>query len=516
MINKCTVCQLFLALLFLLSCQGVAQQSNMTPDTRVYYSVFVQSFYDSNGDGIGDIPGLTSKLDYLKDLGIGGLWLLPVHPSPTYHKYDVSDYYSIHPDYGTLEDYRTLVREAHKRNITILLDLVINHTSNRVEWFREASKGPRSPYRDYYIWSNKKTDFDAEPFHWHLVRNDKGEQMDGPRYYGFFWWEMPDLNYDSPGVRKEMIKIATFWLKDVGIDGFRLDAAKYIYPENQVQKTLDWWREFGTEVRKIKKDAFIVGEVFGPGKEIAPFLNNRMTACFNFQLADSIRISLQEEKDHYILQTWWQIKDTYESQNRNYQDALFLSNHDINRIMTDIGNNTQKAKVAASILLTLPGNPFIYYGEEIGMLGEKPDEFIREPFLWNMTGEDKGQTRWEIPYSSKPGTMKPLVYQADDPESLYRHYKSLIQLRNHSEALRSGAFQPLRLVGRSVLGFIRTTQAETIMVLINITVQYQKIQAAPGISGFSKVYGTHSVFKSGSGTISLQPYATFILKQKRN
>lgn len=514
MIKKSAAYLLVLASLCILCSPGVAQQSNMTPDTRVYYSVFVQSFYDSNGDGIGDIPGLTSKLDYLKDLGISGLWLLPVHPSPTYHKYDISDYYSIHPDYGTLEDYRTFVREAHKRGMTVLLDLVINHTSNRIEWFRQASEGPRNPYRDYYIWSNKKADFDAEPFHWHPVRNDQGEKTDGPRYYGFFWWEMPDLNYDSPKVRQEIFKIVSFWLADIGIDGFRLDAAKYIYPENQINKTLDWWREFGTEVRKIKKDAIIIGEVFGPAKEIAPFLNNRMTACFNLQLADSIRISLQEEKDHYILQTWWQIKDTYESQNRNYQDAIFLSNHDINRIMTDVGNKTGRAKVAASILMTLPGNPFMYYGEEIGMLGEKPDEFIREPFLWNIEGEDKGQTRWEIPYCSKSGTLKPLAYQTEDPQSLYNHYKNLIQVRNNSVALRSGAFQPLRLDGRSVLGFIRVAQNETIMVLINITGQYQKITAAPGIADFKVLYGTDAIFKSGGGSIYLQPYATFILKRK--
>ena len=224
-----------------------------TPPTRVYYSVFVQSFYDSNGDGIGDIPGLVTKLDYLKDLGVRGLWLLPVHPSPSYHKYDITDYYSIHPDYGTLDDYKTLVEEAHKRNMVVLLDLVINHTSNLNPWFQEASKGPANRYRDYYIWSDNPDDFKAEPFHWHSLRDPNGKPMAGSKYYGFFWWEMPDLNFENHEVRREIFKIASFWMKDVGVDGFRLDAAKYIYPENQPEKNIQWWKEFRDEAQKIKK-----------------------------------------------------------------------------------------------------------------------------------------------------------------------------------------------------------------------------------------------------------------------
>ncbi|MDD4645648.1 MAG: alpha-amylase family glycosyl hydrolase [Bacteroidales bacterium] len=483
------------------------------PSTRVYYSVFVQSFCDSNGDGIGDIPGLTSKLDYLKDLGIQGLWLLPVHPSPSYHKYDVTDYYSIHPDYGTLDDYKTLVKEAHKRNMVILLDLVINHTSNRISWFQEASKRPSNPYRDYYVWSDKKADFVAEPFHWHAVRDAQGKQKSGPKYYGFFWWEMPDLNFDSQKVRQEMHKIASFWLKDIGIDGFRLDAAKYIYPENETEKNVQWWNEFRQEALKINDQVIMVGEVWGPAKEIAPYLKKGMTACFNFQLADSIRISLKEEKDHYVLQTWWQIRDTYVQENPSYSDAIFLSNHDINRIMTDIGNKTAKAKVAAALLLTLPGNPFIYYGEEIGMLGEKPDEFIREPFLWNMEGEDKGQTHWEIPYTSTSQTVKPLKYQLEDPTSLYYFYKHLISVRNNSNALGKGFFDPFIQNNRKVIGFYRGYGRERMLILINLSKDIQRIDSPSEITEYKQLTGTHDVFKSGGGAIYLQPYAVFVLSK---
>jgi len=484
-----------------------------TPPTKVFYSVFIQSFYDSNGDGIGDIRGLISKLDYLKDLGVQGLWLLPVHPSPSYHKYDVSDYYAIHKDYGTLDDYKLLLKEAHKRNMIVLLDLVINHTSNQIKWFKEAVSDPTGKYRNYYVWSDNKADFTAEPFHWHAVRDSKGKQLAGPKYYGFFWWEMPDLNFDNPEVRQEIFNISTFWLKDIGVDGFRIDAARYIYPENQQDKTIQWWQEFREQAQKIKKDVIIVGEVWGPAKEIAPYLKGGMTSCFNFQLADSIRLSLQEEKDHYILQTWWQIRDIYKKQNNSYEDAIFLSNHDMNRIMSDIGNKTDKGKVAASILLTLPGNPFVYYGEEIGMLGVKPDEYIREPFLWNIEGEDKGQTSWERPYQSTSQTVKPLIFQVDDPKSLYHFYQKLINLRDKSEPLNRGSFQPFIQDNRQVIGFYRGFQTETVLVLINLSKEIQRIVSPPGIQDYQMLLGTHEVFKAGGGAIYLQPYSVFILNK---
>jgi alpha-amylase len=506
---------LLLLLFFTLSSPVMLAQeiTPVTPPTRVYYSVFVQSFYDDNGDGIGDLRGLTSKLDYLKDLGIQGLWLLPVHPSPTYHKYDVTDYYSIHPDYGTLNDYRNLVREAHKRGMVILLDLVINHTSNRIKWFQEAAASPASKYRDYYIWSSDTADFKAEPFHWHSVRDKKGKQLPGPKYYGFFWWEMPDLNYENREVREEIFRIASFWLKDIGVDGFRIDAARYIYPDDQAEKKYQWWNEFRQEAEKIRKDVIIIGEVWSPAKEIAPYLNNGMTACFNFQLADSIRISLQDEKDHYVLQTWWQIRDTYLKHKQDFEDAILLSNHDINRIMTDIGNKTPKAKVAAALLLTLPGNPFIYYGEEIGMLGEKPDEYIREPFLWNMEGADRGQTSWEKPYASNSQTVKPLKYQLEDPKSLYYYYRELLTLRNSNLPLNRGTFQPFIQDNRKVIAFYRGYDQEKFLIIINLSKDLQRIEAPEGLADYTMVSGTHTVFKGGQASLFLQPYAVFILRK---
>ena len=240
-----------------------------------------------------------------------------------------------------------------------------------------------------------------------------------------------------------------------------------------------------------------------------------MTACFNFQLADSIRLSLQEETDHYILQTWWQIRDLYKKQNNFYEDAIFLSNHDMNRIMTDIGNKTDKGKVAATLLLTLPGNPFIYYGEEIGMLGQKPDEYIREPFLWNVEGEDKGQTTWEKPFQSTSQTVKPLRYQLEDPKSLYVFYKKLINLRNSSMALSQGSFQPVIQMNPKVIAYYRALGDESVLIMMNLSKEVQRLESPKGMEEYSMLLGTHEVFKSGIGAIYLQPYSVFILNKTK-
>lgn len=484
------------------------------PDSRVYYSVFVQSFYDSNNDGIGDIKGLISKLDYIKDLGAGGIWLLPVHPSPSYHKYDISDYYGIHPDYGTLQDYKDLVEEAHKRDLNVLLDLVVNHTSNRHPWFEKAAKDPKSKYRDYFIWSDSQEEFDKEPYHWHQVRDDEGNKLEGERYYGFFWWEMPDWNFDNKAVRKEFGKIGKFWLDEIGVDGFRLDAIKYVYPENRLKDNLEWWSDFRKSLGKENQSDFIVAEIWGGSDEVAPYLSNGISAGFNFELADTIVKSLKDGINYNIAETAQKIKERFLAENAEAEDAIFLTNHDMDRIMTQVEGNELKAKIGATLLFTLPGNPFIYYGEEIGMKGEKPDEFIREPFLWNIEGEDSGQTSWEIPFSSTSNTVKPLEFQKNTERSLYNTYKELIHLRNENTALNKGAFSVLNTNNKSIVAYFRFSQTETILVFINLGDSMQRISAIPDIQSFETIYGTHPVFKGGPKGIALQPESAFILKRK--
>ncbi len=479
-------------------------------DTRVFYSVFVQSFYDSDNDGIGDIPGLTSKLQYLKELGIGGLWLLPVHPSPSYHKYDVEDYYDIHKDYGSLKDYKKLVKKAHELDIIIILDLVANHTSNKHPWFKKAISGNQK-YRDYYVWSDNPKDFEKEPYQWHQVRNDKGEKQDGERYYGFFWWEMPDLNFDHPQVREEIKKIGQFWLGKIGIDGFRLDAVPHYYPDDQLNKNLIWWREFRAGMDEVNPDAFIVAEIWGGAEKTSPYLKSGISAGFNFELSDTIRKSVLSGKNLGIVETVINIQEQYFVSNPNFEDATILTNHDMDRIMTELKRNNNMAKVSAALLLTLPGNPFIYYGEEIGMLGEKPDEYIREPFLWNIEGEDSGQTNWEIPYASSSKTVKPLFYQKDDRMSIFNHYKSLINLRNQNPALSQGSISPIATGNSKIVSFFRYSGTQEAIIIINLSSEMERILTPYGLDGFEMAYSNFNVFKINDKEIYLQPYSIFIL-----
>ena len=517
------IIRLFFTILLIFCSLSLMSQDDMlmhdrqkTQDTRVYYSVFVQSFYDSNGDGIGDLQGLISKLDYLKELGIGGLWLLPVHPSPTYHKYDVSDYLGIHPDYGTLDDYKQLVAEVHKRNMTILLDLVVNHSSNLHPWFVGATTNPKTNYRDYYVWSDDQADFDAEPYQWHQVRDKEGNKQNGERYYGFFWWEMPDLNLANRKVKKEFVDIARFWLDVIGVDGFRLDAIRYIFPEDRLDENLDWWSYFRKGIDKGRKASpFVVAEIWGDSKDVVPYLDDGISAGFNFELSDTLRKSLITGRDHGIVQTIQKQYGRFTQVNREFEDAIFLTNHDMNRIMTELAGNEPLAKAAATLLMTLPGNPFVYYGEEIGMFGEKPDEFIREPFLWNLEGEDKGQTNWEIPFCSSSKTVKPLSFQQADSRSLFNTYKKLIQLRNHSLGLRMGGLVNLDTGNDQVVSFYRTADLDDYLVLVNLSDQMQRFSSPRSLTRYETVYESHPVFKGGEEEIVLQPYASFILKRKQ-
>jgi glycosidase len=507
---------LFLSLSGSIKAQSQQNQDNLKiaslegPETRVFYSVFVQSFYDSNGDGIGDIKGLSSKLDYLKDLGVGGLWLLPVHPSPTYHKYDVTDYRDIHPDYGTLDDYRVFIAKAHEMDMIVLLDLVANHTSNQHPWFEKASSGNKR-YRDYYVWSDNEEVFENDPYRWHQVRDKNGNPEDGERYYGLFWWEMPDLNYDEPGVREEMIDIGRYWLEEIGIDGFRLDAAEHIYPPEELEKTLDWWEEFRKAMKEINPDVFIVGEVWGGSEKTSPYLKSGFDAGFDFELSDTIRKSILSGRDLGIIETLKSIYTKYREANPGFQDATILTNHDMERVMTEFNRDYNKASVAAALLLTLPGNPVIYYGEEIGMLGEKPDEYIREPFLWSIEGKDPGQTHWEIPYKSSSKTVKPLSFQAEDPSSIYNLYKDLIKTRNDNSALQRGSISRLQTANQGIVAFFRYSNDQAALVIINLTNEMQRIPTPRGIDGFEMAYSNYGVFKINQNEISLQPYSIFIL-----
>ena len=473
----------------------------------VVYEIFIQSWADGNNDGIGDFKGATQKLDYLHELGVSAVWLMPIMPSPSYHKYDVTDYKAIHPDYGSLEDFKTFVVEAHKRDIKVVIDMIINHTAADHPWFQEAKKGRNNPYREYYVWANKDSIADQiakkevtqdsdNITQWHAVNGNEKEE----HYYGFFWGGMPDLNFDNPKVREEIYDIGRFWLEDIGVDGFRLDAAKHIFPDDRLKDSYEFWQEYSDEMRKIKPDVYLVGEVWASSEIVKEFAKG-LPALFNFDLAGSIQQSvIQGENVAATIEgpKWVNIENedlisrlikqraVFQSATDDYQDAIFLSNHDQNRVMSNFKGDLKKTKMAASILLTLPGTPYIYYGEEIGMLGKKPDPNIREPFLWSGTESDSMRTNWMDPKFTLDKTVNSLSQQIEDPSSLYNHYKDWIQFRNENLILTKGGIEQFENENKNLLAFTRVLEEDKLHVIHNLSAKVQNLGISPSEIVFGK------------------------------
>ncbi|MBT4308924.1 MAG: alpha-amylase, partial [Anaerolineae bacterium] len=377
-------------------------------DDAIFYEIFVRSFYDSDNDGIGDFNGITAKLNYLEDLGINAIWLMPIPPSPSYHGYDVINYYAVNHEYGTMDDFKNLLEEAHKRDIRIIIDLVLNHTSSQHPFFVDASNNPESPYRDWYVWSDEYPGWGGKLWH----------ETNHGYYYALFWERMPDLNYQNLEVTEQMEQVARYWLDDIGVDGFRLDAIKHLIEEGGITEnttaTHKWLKEFYRNYKAENPETYVVGEVHGAGGTIASTYINQMDHVFNFELASGFVNSANGGSNTGINSAY---HFTLEKMpDGNY--ATFLTNHDQNRAMSVFYGDVGKAKVAASLMLTAPGTPFIYYGEEIGMLGKKPDEDIRLPMRWSGT-ENAGFSGSKLWHTGESGDSATNVkIQENDPASL--------------------------------------------------------------------------------------------------
>ncbi|WP_074223656.1 alpha-amylase family glycosyl hydrolase [Algoriphagus halophilus] len=446
---------------------------NYWPKAGITYEIFVQSFFDTNGDGIGDLNGVTQKLDYVSDLGANAIWLMPIMPSPSYHKYDVTDYKAIHPDYGTLEDFKNLLEEAHKRDLKVVIDLIINHTSSEHPWFLESKKGRDNPYRDYYVWAQKDTIADFIEKKKVTLDSDNIRQWHDPGdgedfYYGFFYGGMPDLNFDNEQVRKEIFEIGKFWLEEIGVDGFRLDAAKHIYPDERAKDNHEFWKEFRSEMTKINPDLYLVGEVYDQKEVVAPFLPG-LPALFNFDFHYTLIESLNKEDGKLLVDKEKSVLDYYERITSDFIDATISSNHDQPRLLNELKSDQAKYKQAIAILMSMPGAPYLYYGEEIGMLGLKPDEHIREPFLWERQAEDKGRATWIKPIYSTDSTVTPLAIQMKDESSYFHHYQELIHLRNSTPALAIGSLEKsTENYPKSIMAFNRVLGDQNLMVIHNV------------------------------------------------
>ena len=459
--------------------QRVVERSEWWRDA-ICYEVFVRSFQDSDGDGIGDLRGLISRLDYIndgksattRDLGATCIWLMPVFDSPSYHGYDVRDYERINPQYGTLADFRQLLAEAHSRGIRVIVDFVANHTATSHPWFVDAASSPTAKHRDWYLWTRTDTLRWLSPWGapvWHKLPRDTTW-----RYYGIFWSGMPDLNLRNPAVERELDRIAGYWLRDVGVDGFRLDAVKHFIETDSAvmnsEPTHAWLERFATYVRGVDAAAppFTVGEAWEGLDILRTYYPRQLTEYFNFALADAIVASARAGNGTAYLNALRASDSLIPDQ----RWATFLTNHDQPRVTTLLRDAPAAQRAAACALLLSPGTPFIYYGEEIGMQGDKPDERIRTPMQWGWTsgvgggGFTSGKA-WE---SAQPDSATLTVAAQDnDTLSLLSWYRTLTRLRAHHEALRRGAFLPYASDDSRVATFERRTARERLLVRINFS-----------------------------------------------
>jgi glycosidase len=450
---------------------------------------------------------------------VSGIWLMPINPSPSYHGYDITDYFAINPQYGTMADFERLLREAHKRGIKVVMDLVINHSSNRHPWFL-AARDPHSKYHDWYMWATPSTDLKAVSATggpaWHAL--PAGQTGSKQYYLGVFTGEMPDLNYDDPAVRKEMIDIGKFWLKK-GVDGFRLDAAQHVYLDFEtdwdkpvmLKKNLAWWSEFHRGIDAANPHAWLVGEVWQqyPG-QLAPWMD-ALDATFDFPLAKRLIESAKQERDRDIGATMERTDNAYRAAARGrFDDAPLLSNHDTERVMSQLGGNADHMRVAAAMLLTLPGHPFIYYGEELGMRGEKPDPHLRVPMRWYRGGKGPGEPAWEG-WSAGDGPDVSVEAERQDPSSLLNWYRMLIGWRRDIPALRDGVVHDWRDANMQVAAWELDDAHGDVLVLHNLSGRAQTIKL-PARRFHSMLRRSRAETKVTQGRLMLPPYGSAILQ----
>ncbi len=435
----------------------------------VFYEIFVRSFQDSDGDGIGDLNGLIERLDYLNDgdpatttdLGVTALWLMPIMESPSYHGYDVVDYYTVEQDYGTNEDFQRLIAEAHKRGIRVTIDLVINHSSSQNPWFIAANAGDPQ-YRDWYVWADLAPDYLGP---WGQKVWYAGQ--DGS-YYAVFWSGMPDLNLSNTAVTTELYAITRFWLEEMGVDGFRMDAVRHFIENGIAQEntpaTHAWLQAFHTFYKSVDPNAFTVGETWTDTPHAAQYAVDENDIAFEFNLAESYVRAAGSP----ISGDLYDVAELVDASYPPNQFGIFLTNHDQNRVMSVL-RDTAKAKLATALLLTSPGVPFLYYGEEIGMTGTKPDEDIRLPMQWTSDDPGVGFTTgepWRAPAADYPEVS--VALENADPDSLLNDYRALIHLRSEHEALREGDWTPVEPNSNRLYAFLRHTADETILVVVNL------------------------------------------------
>jgi maltose alpha-D-glucosyltransferase/alpha-amylase len=493
--------------------------------SAIFYEVFVRAFADSNGDGIGDLPGLVSRLDYLQDLGVDVLWLLPITPSPLRdHGYDVSDYFGIHPDYGTLQDFRTLVTEAHRRGLRIVVELIPNHTSDQHPWF-QASRDPLHPeharYRDWYVWSETDTRYadariiflDSEPSNWTY------DPARGAYYWHRFFYHQPDLNYDNPEVQRAMLRVVQFWM-DQGVDGIRVDAPPYLYEREgtnceNLPETHAYLKRLRAFVDAYAPGTLLLSEANQWPEDVRPYFGDGDEFHMNFHfplmprifmaLARADRTPIEEIMartptlpDACQWGTFLRCHDELTLEMVTPEEREFMWSYYApeprmrlnlgirRRLASLLDGDRRKIELANAMLFALPGSPFLYYGDEIGMgdnIWLEDRGGVRTPMQWD--------TRPNAGFSTAPADRlyAPVIddavfgyqhvnvaAQRAEADSLWQTLRKMLSVRKEQPAFSQGSCEFLESGSRSVLAVIRAHDAETIVALHNLSSQPQPIQ----------------------------------------
>jgi maltose alpha-D-glucosyltransferase / alpha-amylase len=538
-------------------------RENTLPDgdwykDAIFYEVFVRGFSDSNGDGIGDLPGLTDKLDYLSDLGVNCLWLLPILGSPLKDDgYDVSDFRQVHPTLGTIDDFRRLVDAAHKRGMRLIFDLVLNHTSNQHPWFQQARLDRRSPFRDFYVWSDTPDRYgdariifkDTETSNWSF------DPVAGQYFWHRFYNHQPDLNFENPAVRREIFAIMAYWL-DQGMDGFRVDAVPYLFEREGTNcENLPQTHEYCKEMRRFIDEHYpgtlLLAEANQWPHDLVPYFGqaDEFHMAFNFPLMPRIFMAIRREQAWPLIE----IMDQMPPIPASCQWALFLRNHDelTLEMVTDeerdymyneyakdprarlnlgirrrlaplMAYDRRKIELLYSILLTLPGSPVLYYGDEIGMgdniyLGDRAG--VRTPMQWS-GDRNAGFSRADPSQLYQAVLLDPVCnYQAVNVESQLRsptsllHWLSrLIRARKKHAVFGRGSLRFVGCENRRVAAYLRQTPEQIVLVVNNFSAFAQPVELdLRGLEGYTpiEILGNHAFPRIGSHPyfITLSPHS---------
>lgn len=497
---------------------------------RNYYEIFVGSFCDSDGDGMGDIQGIISKLDYINDgdpttdtdLGCNGIWLMPICPSASYHKYDVLDYKNIDEDYGTLDDFKQLIEECDKRGIKVIVDLVMNHSSMGNEWFKAA--------RDYL--QTLPDDQEPNPADCKYVNYYtfvKGQQAgnyykagSSAYYYeGMFSQQMPDLNLDNPDVRAEFEDIAKFWL-DLGVGGFRLDAAKEFF-SGQPDKNVEVLTWFNNYVKSINPDAYIVAETWT--SDYDRYLASGIDSAFDFSYRDFDSIipaiangNLSMYNGAYFTSSLLATQELVSAYETGIS-AVFIGNHDLDRVANGLGFVPEKIKFAHGLLSIMNGCPFIYYGDEIGMGGSGADENKRSPMIWSTT-DTAGMTDGPAAMNDQYVVMRfdSVEDQLKDDTSILSYVKKAMKLRNIFPEIARGTIEKVEAVtDDDICAISKTYEGSKIIILANTNkTETKAVEISRADNGYECIHGILTVGEEQpyqvEDTIVLPPNAIVVLK----